>query len=120
EYESHAPMLADVSKDTPLITVVGGKLIARGEITPDLLVNHQDFRAEVFNKFLEERTGELPSSGRPNSVLLALVAALQPVDADKDDFVAKAAVFLSLRPDQIHEGIDYLEGREVLVRGAGK
>jgi len=119
-HEGQAERLAEVSKDTPLITVVGGKLIARGEITPDLLLNHEDFRAEVFNKFLEERTGELPSSGCPNSVLLGLVAALQPVDPDKDDFVAKAGVFLSLRPDQIHDGLDFLEGREVLVRGAGK
>jgi hypothetical protein len=119
-HESQAERLAEVSKDTPLITVVGGKLIARGEITPDLLLNHEDFRAEVFNKFLEERTGELPSSGRPNSVLLGLVAALQPVDPDKEDFVAKAAVFLSLRPDQIHDGLDFLEGREVLVRVGGK
>ena len=119
-HEGQAEKLAEVSKDTPLITVVGGKLIARGEITPDLLVNHEDFRAEVFNKFLEERTGELPSSGRPNSVLLGLVAALQPVDPDKEDFVAKAAVFLSLRPDQIHDGLDFLEGREVLVRVGGK
>ena len=54
-HEGQAEKLAEVSKDTPLITVVGGKLIARGEITPDLLVNHEDFRAEVFNKFLEER-----------------------------------------------------------------
>ena len=120
KHESQADRLAEVSKDTPLITVVGGKLIARGEITPDLLLNHDDFRSEVFNKFLEERTGELPSSGLPKSVLLALVAALQPVDPDKDDFVAKAAVFLSLRPDQIHDGLDFLEGREVLVRVGSK
>ena len=120
KHESQAERLAEVSKDTPLITVVGGKLIARGEITPDLLLNHEDFRSEVFNKFLEERTGELPSSGLPNSVLLALVAALQPVDPDKDDFVAKAAVFLSLRPDQIHDGLDFLEGREVLIRVGSK
>jgi hypothetical protein len=119
-HEGQAERLAEVSKDTPLITVVGGKLIARGEITPDLLLDHEDFRAEVFNKFLEERTGELPSSGRPNSVLLGLIAALQPVDPDKDDFVAKAAVFLSLRPDQIHDGLDFLEAREVLVRRTGK
>jgi hypothetical protein len=120
KHNSQAERLAEVSKDTPLITVVGGKLIARGEITPDLLLNHADFRSEVFNKFLEERTGELPSSGLPNSVLLALVAALQPVDPDKDDFVAKAAVFLSLRPDQIHDGLDFLEGREILIRVGSK
>lgn len=56
-HQSQAERLAEVSKDIPLITVVGGKLIALGEITPDLLLNHEDFRSEVFNKFLEERSG---------------------------------------------------------------
>jgi hypothetical protein len=119
-HQSQAERLAEVSNDTPLITVVGGKLIARGEIIPDLLLNHEEFRSEVFDKFLGERTGELPSSGKQNSVLLGLIAALQPVDPDKDDFIAKASVFLSLRPDQVHDGLDFLEGREVLIRVGGK
>jgi len=119
-HEHLASRLAEVSRDTALITVVGGKLIARGEIIPDLLVNHEKFRAEVFSKFHEERTGDLPSSGRPKSVLLSLIAAVQPVDPERDDFIPRAAVFLSLRPDQIHDGVDFLEAREVLIRSGGK
>lgn len=120
DHQDQAARLAEVSKDTPLITVVGGKLIARGEIVPDLLVNHEKFRSEVFDKFLEERTGELPSSGKEKSVLLSLIAALQPIDPDKDDFIAKASVFLSLRPDQVNDGLDFLEHREVVIRVGGK
>ena len=119
-YEYLAGRLAEVSRDTPLITVVGGKLIARGEIIPDLLVNDEEFRTEVFSKFHEERTGELPSSGRSKSALLSLIAAVQPVAPDKDDFVPRAAVFLSLRPDQIHDGLDFLATREVLIWSGGK
>ncbi len=119
-YEHLADQLAWVSRDTPLITVVGGKLIARGQITPDLLVNDKDFRREVFSKFHEERTGELPSSGRPKNVLLSLIAAVQPVFPDRDNFVPRAAAFLSLRPDEIHEGLDFLETREVLILGNGR
>ena len=77
-YQHLADQLAWVSRDTPLITVVGGKLMARGQITPDLLLNDKDFRREVFSKFHEERTGELPASGRPKNVLLSLIAAVQP------------------------------------------
>lgn len=119
-YEHLAGQLAWASRDTPLITVVGGKLIARGQITPDLLVNDKDFRREVFSKFHEERTGELPASGRPKNVLLSLIAAVQPVYPDRDNFIPRAAAFLSLRPDEIHDGLDFLETREVLVRGAGR
>jgi hypothetical protein len=119
-YEQRADQLAWVSRDTPLITVVGGKLIARGQITPDLLVNDKDFRREVFSKFHEERTGELPASGRTKNVLLSLIAAVQPVYPDRDNFIPRAAAFLSLRPDEIHDGLDFLETREVLVRGAGR
>jgi hypothetical protein len=119
-YEHLADRLAWASRDTPLITVVGGKLIARGHITHDLLVNDKDFRREVFSKFHEERTGELPASGHPKNVLLSLIAAVQPVYPDRDNFIPRAAAFLSLRPDEIHDGLDFLETREVLVRGGGR
>lgn len=119
-YEHLADQLAWVSRDTPLITVVGGKLMARGQITPDLLVNDKDFRREVFSKFHEERTGELPASGRPKNVLLSLIAAVQPVYPDRDNFIPRAAAFLSLRPDEIHDGLDFLDTREVLVQGGGR
>ena len=120
EYEHLADRLAEVSKDTPLITVVGGKLIARGQITPDLLANDREFRQLVFSKFAEDCAGTLPSGGRSKSELLELIAAVQPVEDQGDNFVARASVFLSLRPDQIRRGLGALEQAEVLTRGAAK
>lgn len=115
-----AERLAEVSKDTPLVTVVGGRLIARGQITPGLLANDREFRQIVFTKFGEECTGQLPSGGRSKSELLELIAAVQPVDDQGDDFVTRASVFLSLRPDQIRRGLNSLEQTEVLIRAGGK
>jgi hypothetical protein len=120
EYEHLSERLAEVSKDTPLITVVGGKLIARGQITPDLLANDREFRQIVFTKFAEDCTGPLPSGGRSKSELLELIAAVQPVEDQGDKFVARASVFLSLRPDQIRRGLRALEQTEVLIRGGGR
>jgi hypothetical protein len=37
DYQLYAERLAQVSHDTPLITVAGGRLIARGQIAPELL-----------------------------------------------------------------------------------
>ena len=119
-YAHLADWLAEVSKDTPLITVVGGKLITRGQITPDLLANDLEFRRTVFDKFAEECAGQLPVGGRPKRELLELIAGVQPIDEQRDNFVAKASVFLSLRPDEIRRGLSALEQTEILVRGGGK
>ena len=120
EHEHLAERLAEVSKDTPLITVVGGKLIARRQIIPDLLANDREFRQIVFTKFAEDCAGSLPSGNRSKSELLELIAAIQPVDDQGDNFVSRASVFLSLRPDQIRRGLSTLEKAEVLIRGGGK
>jgi hypothetical protein len=36
-YQMHAPALVEVSRDTPLVTVVGGRLIARGQVSPAVI-----------------------------------------------------------------------------------
>lgn len=120
QFEHLANRLAEVSKDTPLITVVGGKLIARGRVSPDLLVNDRDFQRAVFTAFREELTRALPSGGRQSSELLELIAAVQPIDDRQDEFVPRAAVFLSLRPDQIRRGLSGLEENELLTRAGEK
>ena len=111
--------LSEVSKDTPLITVVGGRLIAREQIRPELLANDQDFRHAVFEKFAEECEGDLPTGGKARRELLQLIAAVQPVIEQDSEFAERAAVFLALRPDQIWKGLDDLENRGVLLRGRG-
>ncbi len=118
-FEHLAPALAEVSKDTPLVTVVGGRLISREQIRPELLANDQDFRHAVFEKFAEECEGDLPTGGRSRRELLQLIAAVQPVIERDDKFAERAAVFMALRPDQIWKGLDDLETRGVLLRGRG-
>jgi hypothetical protein len=119
QYEAYAEALARVSADTPLITVVGGRLIARGQISPDLLVNDIDFRNAVFSKFAADCEGNLPAGGGSRQELLRVVSAIQPVLEQDDNFGDRAAAFLSIRPDQVWQGLDDLEQRGVLVRGRG-
>ena len=120
QYEAHAEPLAQISQDTPLITVVGGRLIARGQIGPELPANDTDFRNAVFKKFAEECEGDLPRGrGHKSQELLQLVAAVQPVLEQDDQFADRAAVFLSIRPDQVWQGFDDLENRGALARGRG-
>jgi hypothetical protein len=93
--------LAQVSQDTPLVTVVGGRLIARGEILPDLLGNHEAFQHAVFDKFASECAGQLPTGGKFKEELLHLLAAVQPVDERAPAFDAAAPAFLELYPEAV-------------------
>ena len=118
-FEHLAEDLARVSVDTPLVTVVGGRLIARGQILPELLGNDQDFRKAVFTKFAEECEGDLPAGRTSRKELLQLLAAVQRVYSQDERFADRAAAFLSLRPDQVWQGLDDLEKRGILVGGQG-
>jgi hypothetical protein len=99
EHAQHAA--AAVSADTPLVTVVGGRLIARGDLSPALLANEEDFRHEVFNKFSAEYEQLLPAGAVDWRTLLNLVAAVSPVSPSANQFVDAAAEILRIRPDEV-------------------
>jgi hypothetical protein len=111
--------LAEVSQDTPLVTVVGGRLVARGEILPDLLGNHEAFQHAVFDKFASECAGQLPTGGKSKEELLHLLAAVQPVDERAAAFDAAAPAFLGLRSDQIRRNVLALEETGIVIRTRG-
>ena len=62
EWVRYAKRLAEVSADSPFITVVGGRLIAQGRVTPDLLNNDKEFQRRVFDSLASQYDGNLPSS----------------------------------------------------------
>jgi len=111
-----ASQLAQVSQDTPLVTVVGGRLIAKGEILPDLLGNHEAFQHAVFDKFASECAGQLPVGGKSKEEFLHLLAAVQPVDERAPAFDAAAPAFLGMRSDQIRRNILSLEETGIVIR----
>jgi hypothetical protein len=116
-HAQHAPALAAVSADTPLVTVVGGRLIARGDISPALLANEEDFHHEVFNKFSVEYERLLPAGAVDWRTLLNLVAAVSPISPSANQFVEPAAEILRIRPEEVRSALDLLEKRGLLLRG---
>lgn len=116
-----APALAELSKDTPLVTVVGGRLLARGSLLPAELGNEEGFQRSVLDKFTEECEGLLPSGGRPRRELLQLIAAVQPISpAYFNPFAEAASKFIGgLRPDQVLQGMNALEQAGILIRTRG-
>lgn len=116
-HAQYAHALAAVSADTPLVTVVGGRLIARGEIAPALLANEEDFRHQVFDRFSAEYEQLLPRGAVDWRKLLNLVAALGPVSPSAPHFVDPAAEILHIRPDEVRSALDQLERHGLLLRG---
>jgi hypothetical protein len=116
-HAQHALALAGVSADTPLVTVVGGRLIARGDISPALLANEEDFRRQVFDRFSAEYEQLLPAGAVDWRKLLNLVAALGPVSPSAPAFRDPAAEILKIRPDEVQSALDLLERHGLLLRG---
>ena len=117
DHGQHAVALAAVSADTPLVTVVGGRLIARGDIPPALLANEEEFRRQVFDRFSAEYEQLLPASAVNWRNLLNLVAAAGPLAPTATAFVEPAAEILHVRPDEVISALDKLERHGLLLRG---
>jgi Domain of unknown function (DUF4062) len=117
KFRQHAVMLAEVSRDTPLVTVVGGRLIARRQIPPILLADEYAFRRAVFDRFIDEQQGRAEDVGFDLKELLQLIAAIGPLAPRDKRFLDAAEKFLRLRADQIVRGADVLVAAGILLRG---
>jgi hypothetical protein len=115
-HAQYAPALAAVSSDTPLVTVVGGRLIARGDISPALLANEEDFRREVFDRFSNEYERLLPAGPVNWRNLLNLIAALGPVEPADKKFQTPSADLLHVRQDEVVAAVDQLQRNGLLLR----
>ena len=117
KFRQYAEPLAVVSRDTPLVTVIGGKLIARRQISPSLLANEDVFRRTVFDRFIDEQQGRITSLDFAVRPLLHLLAAVTPIAPSDRRFLERAGKFLQLREDQILKAVDELVKAGVLVKG---
>ncbi len=83
-HERYAPELAEATADCPLVTAVGGQLLASQAVDPKLLERQQDFRDVVLSRWQEEIVGNLGPNVDPNIAqgALRLVAALAPLSVE--------------------------------------
>jgi hypothetical protein len=108
-FRRFVPSLAALSYDTPLVTIVGGRLIARGALSPDLLGNAEEFRHAVLDRYVTEYQQALPDASFHWIALLQLLAAVQPVSPNDANFKEAGAAFLARRPDEIVSAVDTLK-----------
>lgn len=110
--------LARVSADSPFITVVGGRLVAQGRITPELLNNDKEFQRRVFDTLASQYDGLLPSGNYSKSQFMQFISALQPVKESDNSFIEKAGAFLGLKNSEVRRGFTSLDVNGVLKRAS--
>ena len=110
--------LCVATKDCPLATVIGGRLIAADMIDPKMLERHGEFQATVFNRFQDIIIGEV--SKKIDSKLcrsvLALISALSPIRLHDGNFQKQAAEFLKIEKFELIDAIGILEQNGILLR----
>ena len=118
EFAGLAGRLAAATRDCPLVTVVGGQLLARKAIAPELLERDKEFRYTVLLRFQEILVGEV--GDRIDSTLcrdlLDLIAAVQPVRLDNEIILDSEAKFLNIDRPTLLNSLDILEKAGVLLR----
>lgn len=119
--EDHAHLaeaLADVTRDSPLVTVVGGQLLAQESVAPGLLSQHDEFRGAVLARMAGEyveAAGQVLDEARARRTL-ELVAAIGPIRTDHGELIARAAEFLAIRPDELQRALGRMEEAGILLR----
>ena len=118
EFAYLAEQLALATWDCPLVTVVGGQLLAQKDIAPELLERDGDFRDAVLTRFRDILVGEV--GDRIDAVLcrslLDLVAAIQPIRLDNEIALDLEAEFLNIDQPGLLRTLGLLEEAGVLLR----
>jgi hypothetical protein len=119
-HQHFAERLAQVSHDTPLITVAGGRLIARGKIAPELLNNDEEFTTVVLGHLASQYEGQILTRGVLKQSFMEVVAALQPIPQNSPSFYQGVRTYLGLHESQARRSLATLDEGGVMLRRAGK
>jgi hypothetical protein len=116
EHQNLVPYLASVSRDTPLVTVIGGRLLRRDVAPVRDLPSAEDFRRAVFDKFLDDFETVAQRSPKNVRALLHLISALQPLALRAENVIRSCAAFLKWETFEVSQSVDELESSGLLVR----
>ncbi len=110
ELSALAPKLAAATADCPLVTVIGGQLLAAAAINPALLERNQEFRQTVLDRFQDEMLGRLGPTVDAQSARAALVllAALGPISMESEALLTTMGEELGLELHELRALIDAL------------
>ena len=118
DYAHFAELLAKVTKDCPLVTVVGGRLLATKGIPLYLLERDEDFQYEVLNQFENDLVKSISNNIEPkiSKKILELIAAISPIHLMEEQFQEAASEFLNIDRAELLSYIGTLENGGILLR----
>ncbi len=116
-----AERLSVATRDSPLVTVIGGQLLAERSVAPELLERDEELRRVLLDRFRDEITAEALTETDPDVAkrLLPVIAALSPIRPGDRRFIPLVSGFLDLPPGAIVQALDALEMGGVLMRRGG-
>ncbi|PVG81202.1 hypothetical protein DDE18_18795 [Nocardioides gansuensis] len=115
--ESVVQRLARLTTDCPLVTVVGGTLIRRGQLDPSQLGQDDQVRETILGRFSEALIADpLVADPETRRGVLEGIAALQPVRTDDQSFRSTLSTVVGKPYDQLHKHVRDLEAAGVLRR----
>ena len=118
ENANFVDQLVAVGRDSPLVIVVGGRLIREKKVNPNLFVLRSDFKRAVLEKFQEFLLGKVSERIEPKLCrnILYLVAAISPIRIN--DIKDEAAAFLGIEAHDLIHDVNILERAGILlIRG---
>jgi energy-coupling factor transporter ATP-binding protein EcfA2 len=123
DWASYADELAFATRDSPLLTVLGGQLLRTEQVPPASLTQNEKFRQEILTRFRDITFGRIISQldGRftPEMCanLLPFIAALTPFDLEHEVLVQTVARLLETDQVKLKQLIGSLVKGGALVRG---
>jgi hypothetical protein len=123
DWAHYADELASATRDSPLLTVLGGELLRREQVAPSFLVQNNTFRREVLLRFRDIRLGEivLQLGGRFTKELCAdvlpYIAVLTPFDLEHTVMLQTVARLLGTDEVKLKQLIGELIKAGALVSG---
>lgn len=118
DHQQFLEPLIHVAKDSTLVLVVGGRLIAKNLINPNLLERNHEFNKVVFDKFQEVLTGNINDKLDEElcKEILSIISALSPIYTQNGEFQESVSNFLNIDKSKLIEAIGILEESGILLR----
>jgi hypothetical protein len=123
DWVQYADRLASVTRDSPLLTVLGGQLLRTEQVAPSFLSRNNKFRQEVLSRFRDIRLGEIISmldgrfTARECAEVLPLVAAVSPLDLEHADLIRAMARLAGMDEVRLKQLLGLLVEAEALAQG---
>lgn len=118
KYAGYADQLVRETKDSPLFTVLGGRVIAKENIPPKLFLSSDDFLKVLLARFSDLLLGEISNRFGVDisRKLLSLLAALNPIGNKNEELLREMSEFLGMSEAELMIALDEFEEGGILIR----